>query len=61
MDHNHDDHRASDVHAAIILVLVIIAYALLWNAGASRFSGVGSNTGSRFEHTVPGPNMLPPF
>ncbi len=27
MDHRHDDHHASDIHAVIILVLVIIAYA----------------------------------
>lgn len=60
MDHRQDDHHASDIQAVIVLVIVMIAYALLWNAGGSRFSGVGSNADSRLEHPIPGPGM-PPF
>lgn len=61
MDHrDHDDHHASDIHAIVILVLVIIAYALMWGAGASRFYGEGPNFLSRFEHQLPGPTLPPP-
>jgi hypothetical protein len=58
MDHRHDDHHASDIHAAIILVIIFIAYALMWSAGASRFYGVGPSI--RFEHAMPAPSSPPP-
>jgi hypothetical protein len=61
MDHRHDDHHASDVHAVIILVIIVIAYALLWSAASSRFVGPLPSSLSHFEHTAPGPNMLPPL
>lgn len=61
MDHRHDDHHASDIHAVIILILLIIAYALVWGAGASRFYGSGPNFLSRFEHQQPGPVLPPPL